>query len=120
MWNEKRASARVPFSVRVSYWVGQQERVEAYQVETVNISEDGVFLRSDLPLGIGTGVELEFSLPGSPEKLRVRGKVVWSGGTANKTEGTVFGKGIGFTECDDRCRSLLTRYIQEETAGESL
>lgn len=115
MWSERRTSERTPLSVSVTYRVNQQERVEAYRVQTVNVSEDGIFLKTNLPLGIGTKVELEFKLPGHDETLRFYGEVVWSGTANSKEEKKMSGKGIKFTECDDRCRRQLTDYITKES-----
>jgi uncharacterized protein (TIGR02266 family) len=110
---DKRSSIRVPLSVSVTYRVNDQERADAYRVESVNIGEGGIFLKADLPLGIGTEVELEFSLPGNSAILRFRGKVAWAGGSGGGVEGSGRGKGIEFTECDDRCRSELRQYVEK-------
>ncbi len=113
MDSEKRKYLRVPLSVSVSYRVNHQTREEAYHVESVNIGEGGIFVKTDLPLGIGTDVELEFSLPNAPEPIRVCGKVVWSGGLETPGKGEVSGKGIRFTECKEHFRKLLTEYVQQ-------
>ncbi len=112
MRTEKRTSLRVPLSVNVAYWVNQQERKEAYQVESVNIGEGGIFIQTDLPLGIGTEVHLEFTLPGGADPIRVTGKVAWSGGTTTTGERRVLGKGIEFMACDDQSRKQLLDYIE--------
>jgi type IV pilus assembly protein PilZ len=111
MGAEKRTSLRIPLSVNVTYRVGEQERAEAYRVCSVNIGEGGIFLETDLPLGIGTEVHLEFSLPGSTETLRFDGKVVWSGEAVDEAGGHALGKGIEFTECDDQCRAQIMQFI---------
>ncbi|NOY54060.1 MAG: hypothetical protein GXP58_10670 [Deltaproteobacteria bacterium] len=109
---EKRTSLRLPLSIHVAYWVHQQERQEVYQVESVNIGAGGIFIRTELPLGIGTEVHLEFTLPGSREPIRIQGKVVWSGGISTKGADKIQGKGIEFTACDDRIRKQLLDYIE--------
>jgi len=117
MGAEKRTSLRVPLSVNVAYWVNQQERKEAYQVESVNVGEGGIFIRTDLPLGIGTEVHLEFTLPGGGELIRLKGKVVWSGGITTTGEKTALGKGIEFMACDDASRQQLLNYITANETG---
>lgn len=112
MRTEKRTSLRVPLSVNVVYWVNQQERKEAYQVESVNVGEGGIFVQTDLPLGIGTEVHLEFTLPGGGGPIRMTGKVAWSGGVTTTSERTVLGKGIEFMTCDDPGRKQLLDYIK--------
>lgn len=109
---EQRASKRIPLSVVVKYRVNSQERVGTYRVQSVNIGERGIFLKTDLPLGIGTEVQLEFTLPETNEKLRFKGKVVWSGSVKEDGKEPVAGKGINFTGCDDRCRRQLMEYIR--------
>ena len=42
-----------------------------------DVSEGGLFVSTYLPLPIGSSVELEFSLPGSEETLKARGRVRW-------------------------------------------
>jgi uncharacterized protein (TIGR02266 family) len=112
MADERRHSSRVPFAIKVAYWVNDQKREEAYIVEAVNISEGGIFLKTDLPLGIGTDVHLELSIPGSPEPLRLRGQVVWSGEEIAGEGKRVIGKGIQFNQCDDLSREKLTEFIE--------
>ncbi len=118
-FREKRLSLRVPLSIIVTYWVRQQERKEVYEVEAVNIGEGGIFIKTDIPMGIGTEIQLEFSLPpGGIKPLRISGQVVWSG-EAEKGGKSVFGKGIRFTKCDEHCRKLLAEYIARYTKEHS-
>ena len=117
MRTEKRTSLRVPLSVNVAYWVNQQERKEAYQVESVNVGEGGIFIQTNLPLGIGTEVHLECTLPGGGEPIRLKGKVAWSGGITTTGERRVLGKGVEFTACDDRSREQLLNYIEANGSG---
>ena len=115
MVTDRRASLRVPLSVNVTCTVNRQERVEKYKVKSVNISDGGIFLQTNLPLGIGTKVELAFLLPGREDSLRCRGDVVWFGGTKKRGEGAKLGKGIKFRELDDRIRKQLIEYIQQSS-----
>ncbi len=111
---EKRASFRIPLSVSVTYWVNQQERSEPYQVDSVNIGEGGIFLKTDIPLGIGTPVKLEFSLPGSAETYRISGEIVWSGNVHKRGEAAVSGKGIKFLDPDPLLRKRLFELLKQE------
>ena len=108
----RRSSPRIPLAVSVAYWVQDQKREEAYVVEAVNVGEGGIFLKTDLPLGLGTEVQLEFSIPGSGEKLQMVGKIVWSKEEIVGEEKRVVGKGIRFTECDDLTREQLAEYME--------
>jgi uncharacterized protein (TIGR02266 family) len=113
MGMEKRASLRIPLSVSVTYRVNGQERKESYRVESVNVGEGGIFLKTDLPLGIGTEIQLDFLLPECDDQCRVNGKVVWSGPIENEALSPVVGKGIQFTEDDEEFKKKLIRYIEK-------
>jgi uncharacterized protein (TIGR02266 family) len=110
---EKRSSLRIPLSVVVTYRVDQQDRINTYNVESVNIGEGGILLKTALPLGIGTRVKLEFALPGSTEMCSFNGEVVWSGGVQNKGEVAVSGKGIKFLDPDPWLRKRLLELLRE-------
>lgn len=117
MIKERRNLLRIPLVVSVTFLVNQQERTEEYKVKSVNISEGGIFLQTGIPLGLGTEVNLEFSLPGVEESLRCKGKVVWSKSSRNRGD-AISGKGIEFTEFGDQYRKLLKKYIEEGARSE--
>ena len=107
MRTNERRFPRVPLRVRVTYRVRDQERSQQYEVESVDVGEGGIFLKTDTPLGIGTVVELEFRLPGGAEPLRFCGTVAWS------SQGAVRGKGIAFTEAEGSSRERLVAYLHK-------
>jgi uncharacterized protein (TIGR02266 family) len=117
MQTEKRTSLRVPLTVSVVYWVNRQERKETYRVESVNIGEGGIFIKTDLPLGIGTEVHLKFSLPGDNASIQLSGKVAWSGSLKTYIDRAVWGKGIRFTAVDDENREKLMKFVKEQATG---
>ncbi len=110
---EKRSAPRAPLSVSVTYWVDGHEREGVYQVEAVNVSEGGIFVATELPLGLGTEVHLEFHVPNQKDPLHALGKVVWCGTTNAEQTGVVSGKGIQFTECSEQCRQQLINYVAQ-------
>lgn len=112
---QRRSSRRVPLAVSVAYWVEDQKREEAYVVEAVNVGEGGIFLKTNLPLGIGTEVHLEFSIPGSGQPVQIKGIIVWSKEEMVGEERRVLGKGISFTECDNSTRDQLAAYMKRAT-----
>ena len=109
---DHRASRRVPLAVNVAYWVEDQKREEAYMVEAVNVGEGGIFLKTDLPLGIGTAVHLEFTIPGTHGMVQLKGKVVWSKEEMVGREKRAVGKGISFTEWEDGTQEQLAAYME--------
>lgn len=108
----RRTSVRVPLAVSVAYWVADQKREEAYVVQAVNVGEGGIFLKTDLPLGLGTEVHIEFAIPGSGDKLHMVGKIVWSKEEILGEEKRIVGKGIRFTESDNLTRERLAAYME--------
>ena len=116
MVHERRQYVRVPLVVDVSYWVNTQERGDSYTVKALDVSEEGIFLKTDTPLGIGSEVRLRFHLPGGGEMISVKGTVVWSDAGLQDGGKGVAGKGIRFFDYDGECRMRLHEFIQEQAA----
>ncbi len=78
MENQKRAHPRVQtrIEVRIRLPDGRTQSV----AQILNLSLGGVFLEMDEPLGFGSEVDLDFSVPGS--NIRCKGLVVWNTRTA--------------------------------------
>jgi uncharacterized protein (TIGR02266 family) len=93
--------------------VDGQKREGTYRVKALNVSEGGIFVATDLPLGIGTEVHLEFHVPNQRESFRALGKVVWSGATDTGETGEISGKAIQFTKSTEQCRQQLINYVAE-------
>lgn len=70
---EQRTSSRVPMKLQVDC---KSEGHFLFEKAT-NISEHGVFIHTNKPMKPGTIVELQFALPESKEKIKVRGEVMW-------------------------------------------
>ena len=102
---ERRHSARAPVTVRVEY-----ATVDAMFSEfSQNINEGGLFIETEQPLDLGEQVHLHFRLPGSPEPVKVTGRVAWidEGGS-----GEVPGMGIEFEDLDDQARRQINDLVQ--------
>jgi uncharacterized protein (TIGR02266 family) len=97
---ERRKSLRVPVAARVRSLSSKQEDVWF----TEDIAEGGLFLRAEKPPFIGSTLELEISLPGAPELLRVKGDVVW------RHEGK--GCGVRFVRVTAEQRKMLRSFIE--------
>ncbi len=111
MVKEMRRFPRVGLQVIVSYWVADQERSEPYQVESLDISEGGIFLRTDMPLGIGTAVSLQCLLPDQDRPISIEGKVVWERGRDQEDGRLVAGKGIRFFSISKSDRMVLREFV---------
>jgi len=100
--------------MNVTYWVDEQPRAERYSVRSLDLSEDGIFIKVDTPLGLGTGVMLQFQLPGTDHELCIRGMVAWVGHAKRdpREPSERFGKGIQFLDVEKGARAILQEYLQ--------
>jgi Tfp pilus assembly protein PilZ len=87
---EKRRSVRVPVDFRAS--LTHEKKTITGRV--LNLSVDGVFLRTSELLDSGDPIHLTFELV--DQEIDVKGKVMW-GGSVENSAGT-FGMGIHFGE----------------------
>jgi uncharacterized protein (TIGR02266 family) len=74
-----------------------------------NISLGGLFIDSNLPLAVGTTVQLRFQLPTQPEPVEVAGDVRW---VVKKGGGDLSGIGIRFQGLRARDVWALNRFFQ--------
>ncbi len=113
--DERRKSPRASVKVRVTYWVDFQERTDSYAAESFNLSENGIFLKVDIPLALGTDVFLQFRLPGGDQEITVNGEVLWAqkGSSIDKF---ACGKGIKFKKMDKKIKLLIREYITNSGA----
>lgn len=78
--------------------------------DTVDLSQGGAFLHSDLLLEVGEIVEVVFSLPGEIRSIRARAKVAWATSKEEIKGGP--GMGLQFIELDDRDRDAIAAFIR--------
>jgi type IV pilus assembly protein PilZ len=76
----------------------------------VNISRGGLFINTQKPLPVGTGVRLIISLPGTDFPFDLTGRVT----RVNESHGTsnqVPGMAIEFVDVDDEKRSRIEAFV---------
>ena len=73
-------------------------KAHTYTDFTYDVSEGGVFVETDTPIPAGTHVSLEFTLPGSPEPVQAKGRVVRSVHPEQVGVGKPAGMGVQFVE----------------------
>lgn len=98
---------RVPVSIPVTYSFASGSGVGSF----ANLSEGGAFLRTHEVFSIGEPIELEFILPGSASRLRIKGEIRWSTDQIGKNI-NFGGYGIMFSELDACIVEQLREYVR--------
>ena len=76
----------------------------------LNLSEGGVFIKSDRPLPLDAEVDLVLTLPtGAP--IRAKGRVAWNHDLAKEAPHGSRGTGIRFVDMPEADRALLHDYV---------
>jgi len=75
---ERRDFGRVPVPFDIRYRIYGELGESWHEIATINISAGGMRFRTDDLIDVGTPLEVQIALPGSPAPLIVQGKVVWS------------------------------------------
>ena len=104
MGAEKRRTVRVPVDFPAS--VTLEEKTLTGRV--LNLSIDGVFLRTSELLDAGDPIDLTFDLV--DQEIEVKGRVIW-GGSVENSAGT-FGMGIHFDQISALQQAAIELYIR--------
>ncbi len=92
MDDERRRAPRAPIELKVEY-----KRLNTFFADyTKNISRGGTFIGTEKPLSVGTEFVFALGVPGMPDPLRLRGKVIWVTPTHEATKANPAGMGIEF------------------------
>jgi type IV pilus assembly protein PilZ len=116
MDDERRRVPRTPIELKVEY-----KRLNTFFADyTKNISRGGTFIGTEKPLSVGTEFVFALGVPGMPEPLRLRGKVIWVTPAHEGTRANPAGMGIEFqydaTERQEKeaaVERLMTRELGE-------
>jgi type IV pilus assembly protein PilZ len=82
--------------------------------DTRDVSEGGMFIRSDLLLEVGETFWVSFILPSTSIGIRTRGKVVWVNRHPDENDPTdVAGMGVTFIDLSDEQKEALRDYLQQ-------
>jgi uncharacterized protein (TIGR02266 family) len=91
-----------------------QSFIKAY---TGNISEGGLFIRTERPLKEGEQFLLKLQLPGLSEPMEVNCEVVWVREQSD-TEKRPSGMGVKFCKMTKQDNQILSQYVQTSIKGE--
>lgn len=104
---ERRQSERIPVDLSVDYKHG-----DTFLFSYItNISQMGIFVRSEIPLPPGTVLRLRFAPPGS-EPLELDGEVVWINPYRPEGENLNPGMGIRFVHLTPAMREKLVDLVR--------
>ena len=110
---DEREAERLPLALPVVYLIaGQNKRLEGHTT-TVNLSSMGVHLTIPEMVSPQTPCQLDIGLPQPPERLSLRGRVVWCRVGRGRHRGG-YEVGIAFVKpptYDDPTFALLYRFI---------
>ncbi|HEX5069159.1 MAG TPA: TIGR02266 family protein [Vicinamibacterales bacterium] len=98
----RRAAARVPVAVPLSYQTG----ASIAGARTQDIGRGGVAIRTMDPLPLGTQIELTFRLPGSARDITAAGRVAWSDRRV--------GMGVQFEKITSEAQQFLNAFMDEK------
>lgn len=103
---EKRVMPRVNTSIEIEYSSSGASRY-SYML---NLSSGGIFIKTASPFPIDAELTMSFQLPGDPDTLQVRGRVVW---TKPETGAFPAGMGIQFLDPPPECRQKILSFVQD-------
>jgi len=73
---DRRQLRRIPCKTPVRVYTDQGRVSDSYTLMSADLSQDGVFLRSDYLYPVGEELDLEYVVPGQPVPVRGRASVV--------------------------------------------
>ncbi len=94
----------------VEIWVDFSTLDITMSTSVLNLSQGGVFIKSDRPLPLDTEVALVLRLPGG-SPVHATGRVVWNHDLTKDTPHGLGGSGIQFLDIPDADRALLEDYL---------
>jgi type IV pilus assembly protein PilZ len=113
---DTRRHARHPLEAEIE--VGDGHLGGELTFDSHNVSQGGLFLKSDLLLEVGDTVWVSFTLPSTSMAIRTRGKVVWVNRNPDENDPADRpGMGIQFLDLTDVEETALTAYLEETLAG---
>ena len=105
MEERRQASPRVATTIKIAFQ-NSGAPVSSY---IVNLSSDGIFIKTDTPEPVDSTLSLRFHLPGDLEPVNIKGRVVWIKKTANSFPS---GMGIQFTEMSPMHRERIQAFVE--------
>jgi type IV pilus assembly protein PilZ len=93
--------------IEVTWSVDCESRETFLYASIANISEFGIFVRTQEPLEVGTRLTLNFTPPGSDEAFVLHGQVQWVNAVRMLADNPNPGMGIRFVDLTSEARARL-------------
>lgn len=106
--SDRRSSDRI----EVTWSVDCESRDTFLYASIANISEFGIFVRTQEPLEVGTRLTLKFAPPGSDEPFVLLGQVQWVNAVRMLADNPNPGMGIRFVDLTSDARSRLIEAVR--------
>lgn len=110
-------SSRKVDRTQKSLSVAFKDRRSVVRAFTGNISNEGLFIRTDNPLKKGEQFSLKLQLPDFSEPIKAKCEVVWAR-EQQEAENRPLGMGVKFCELTEPHKRLLNQYLQSLIANE--
>jgi uncharacterized protein (TIGR02266 family) len=109
----KKSGRRDPIRIEIMF----KEYGSFIKVYMLNITNGGIFIRTDNPLPLDTPVLLRMLLPDETEALEIEGKVIWDFSKASKKSFLPKGMGIQFVNMSSaaakKIKAVVDRFYNE-------
>jgi uncharacterized protein (TIGR02266 family) len=106
-----RSESRIQKTLSISY----KDKNSFLKAYTGNISNRGLFIKTNNPLPKGEVFILKLQLPGLPEPLKIKCTVTWVNTQKESKGNKPPGMGIQFGEINKEDDQILTKYISSFT-----
>ncbi len=119
---ERRRKERVDIQVWVSNnsleeireWLGEEfigKDIDfKFCYSSEDISENGIFLKTETPLEIGSLLDLDFKFPDLEDNVQVKGRVV----RIKEKDGLQLGMGIEFIDLEEKYKKMIRDFVKEK------
>ncbi len=88
-------------------WVEETSSDGTYFNHSGNLSTGGIYLEKTIPHSIGTRVQLEFTLPGDEQPIRVRAEIVGAQADDEK-----FGMSLQFVDAPADVKERIRGFVE--------
>jgi type IV pilus assembly protein PilZ len=110
----KRSAPRIPQVLSLVF----KDRQSFFQAYTGNISTGGLFIKTDNPLSSGHRFLLKLQLPGIPDPMEIKCRVMWARKVENGEANRPPGMGIKFCEIPKEDYLRLKEYLATSESDE--